>query len=142
MKRDLLIMIVTIIIVAMVPCIAFADAELDIPVDEEISEEYSYASTVSSTLTVSNNGKAKSRAVITGLPGTTTKLAVTMYLQNYSDGSWKTVKHWSASTTLNSLQLSKSKTVSKGKYRTHTVFKAYHNSGSERIVKNSKTVNY
>ena len=45
-------------------------------------------------------------------------------------------------TASNSLTLSKSKNVSQGKYRTHTVFKAYHNSSSEQIVKNSATVTY
>ena len=36
----------------------------------------------------------------------------------------------------------KQKVVSHGKYRSHTVFKAYHNSSSEQIVKNSATVTY
>lgn len=128
--------------VLLIPCFAFADAELDVPVGDEIVEEYSYTSTVSTTLSISDAGTAKPRAVITGLPGTTTKLSATMYLQKYSNGSWQTVQSWSSSTASNSLTLSKSKAVSHGKYRTHTVFKAYHNSNSEQIVKNSGTVTY
>jgi len=124
------------------PCFVFASVELDSPVDEVFVDEYSYTSTVSTTLTISNAGVAKPRAVITGLPGTTTKLSATMYLQKYSGGSWQTVQSWSDSSTTNSLALSKSKTVAHGKYRTHTVFKAYRNSKSEQIIKNSGTVTY
>lgn len=126
----------------LVPCFAFANAELDTPVEEVFVDEYSYTSTVSTTLTISNTGVAKPRAVITGLPGTTTKLSATMYLQKYSGGSWQTVQSWSDSSTSNSLSMSKNQTVSHGKYRTHTVFKAYHNSSSETITKNSGTVTY
>lgn len=126
----------------LVPCFAFADAELDSPVDEVFVDEYSYTSTVSTTLTISNTGVAKPRAVITGLPGTTTKLSATMYLQKYLGGSWQTVQSWSDSSTSNSLTISKSKSVARGKYRTRAIFKAYHNSKSEQIIKNSGSVTF
>lgn len=128
--------------ILLIPCFSYADADLDAPVGEKIMEAYSYTSTVSTTLSISGTGLAKPRAVINGLPGTTTKLHVTMQLQKYSNGSWETVQSWSSSTASNSLALSKSKNVSHGKYRTHTVFKAYHNSSSETITKNSGIVTY
>lgn len=141
MKKRIICIAVSLLTL-LVPCFAFADTELASPVDEVFVDEYSYTSTVSTTLTISNAGVAKPRAVITGLPGTTTKLSATMYLQKYSGGSWQTVQSWSDSSTSNSLSISKSKSVAHGKYRTHTVFKAYHNSKSEQIVKNSGTVTY
>ena len=126
--------------IILIPCFTYANAELDAPTGEKIMEAYSYTSTVSTTLSINDTGVAKPRAVITGLPGTSTKLHVTMHLQKYSNGTWKTVQSWSSSTASNSLTLSKSKNVSHGKYRTHTVFKAYHNSSSETITKNSGIV--
>ena len=138
--KNRIICIAVSLLIMMVPCFAFGGTELDTPIEEGLVDEYSYTSTVSTTLTISNTGVAKPRAVITGFPGTTTKLSVTMYLQKYSNGSWETIQSWSSSTTLNSLTLTKSKVVSKGKYRTHAVFKAYRNSSSEQIVKNSGTV--
>lgn len=140
--KERIICIAVSLLTLLVPCVAFADAELDTSVDEVIVDEYSYTSTVSTTLTISNAGVAKSRAVITGIPGTTTKLSATMNLQRYSNGSWQTIQSWSDSSTSNSLTISKSKTISRGKYRTHTVFKAYRKSKSERIIKNSGAVTY
>lgn len=140
--RKRVISIVLSMLILLIPCFSYANAELDAPTGEKIMEAYSYTSTVSTTLSINDTGVAKPRAVITGLPGTTTKLHVTMHLQKYSNGAWKTVQSWSSSTASNSLTLSKSKNVSHGKYRTHTVFKAYHNSSSEQIVKNSATVTY
>lgn len=50
---------------------------------------------------------------------------------------------WNSATTLNSLSLSKSTTtVLRGKYRTHMVFNAFHNTIEERIVKLSGSVSY
>ena len=141
MKNRIICIAVSLLMV-MVPCFAFAGTELDAPIEEGFVDKYSYTSTVSTTLTISSTGVAKPRAVITSFPGTTTKLSATMYLQKYSSGSWKTVQSWSDSSTSNSLSISKSKSVAHGKYRTHTVFKAYNNSKSEQIVKNSGTVTY
>ena len=140
--KERIICIAVSLFTLLVPCVAFADAELDTSVDEVIVDEYSYTSTVSTTLTISNAGVAKPRAVITGIPGTTTKLSATMNLQRYSNGSWQTIQSWSDSSTSNSLTISKSKTISRGKYRTHTVFKAYRKSKSERIIKNSGAATY
>lgn len=141
MKKRI-ICIAVFLLTLLVPCATFANVELDAPVDEVFEAEYSYTSTVRTTLTINNAGVAKSRAVITGIPGTTTKLSATMNLQKYSNGSWQTVQSWSDSSTSNSLTISKSKTIAHGKYRTHTVFKAYRNSKSERIIKNSGAVAY
>lgn len=140
--KERIICIAVSLITLLVPCVAFANAELDTSVDEVVVDEYSYTSTVSTTLTISNAGVAKPRAVITGIPGTTTKLSATMNLQRYSNGSWQTIQSWSDSFTSNSLTISKSKTIAHGRYRTHTVFKAYRKSKSERIIKNSGTVTY
>lgn len=140
--KERIICIAVSLLTLLVPCVAFANAELDTSVDGVVVDEYSYTSTVSTTLTISNAGVAKPRAVITGIPGTTTKLSATMNLQRYSNGSWQTIQSWSDSSTSNSLTISKSKTIAHGRYRTHTVFKAYRKSKSERIIKNSGTVTY
>lgn len=140
--KERIICIAVSLLTLLVPCVAFANAELDTSVDEVVVDEYSYTSTVSTTLTISNAGVAKPRAVITGIPGTTTKLSATMNLQRYSNGSWQTIQSWSDSSTSNSLTISKSKTIAHGRYRMHTVFKAYRKSKSERIIKNSGTVTY
>lgn len=140
--KERIVCIAVSLLTLLVPCVAFANAELDTSVDEVVVDEYSYTSTVSTTLTISNAGVAKPRAVITGIPGTTTKLSATMNLQRYSNGSWQTIQSWSDSSASNSLTISKSKTIAHGRYRTHTVFKAYRKSKSERIIKNSGTVTY
>lgn len=140
--KERIICIAVSLLTLLLPCVAFANAELDTSVDEVVVDEYSYTSTVSTTLTISNAGVAKPRAVITGIPGTTTKLSATMNLQRYSNGSWQTIQSWSDSSTSNSLTISKSKTIAHGRYRTHTVFIAYRKSKSERIIKNSGTVTY
>lgn len=142
MKEKVLAVLITALIVSSIPCFAFAVSETDIPISDEKSLEYTHASTVSSTLIISDSGKAKPAAVIMGLPGGTTKLSVTMYLQRYLNGVWETVQKWSKSTTANHLSISKNKVVTKGRYRTHSVFKAYSNSKVERIEKNSKSVSY
>ena len=90
--KERIICIAVSLLTLLVPCVAFANAELDTSVDEVVVDEYSYTSTVSTTLTISNAGVAKPRAVITGIPGTTTKLSATMNLQRYSNGSWQTIQ--------------------------------------------------
>ena len=140
-KRVWVVMVVTLIM-ASIPNFVFAGTEIDIPIDGEISVEYAYASNVAVTLTISDSGTAKATSSIQGLPGTATRLSVTMYLQRYSNGTWETVQKWNKSTTANILNLSKSKIITKGEYRTHSVFKAYYNSKIEKIEKNSKLVKY
>ena len=70
--RKRVISIVLSMLIIMISCFTYANAELDAPTGEKIMEAYSYTSTVSTTLSINDTGVAKPRAVITGLPGTTT----------------------------------------------------------------------
>lgn len=126
--------------IVLMPCAIFAGNELNVPIDKENVVEYVYATTTSTTLSINNGKNAKAKVSITGVPGKTTKLSATMYLQKYSNKSWKTVQKWSESSTLNSLMISRHRDVTKGKYRVHAVFKAYRNSNVEEIIKNSNTM--
>lgn len=65
-------------------------------------------------------------------------IKVNMYLQKYSSGKWKTIESWSGSKTGVSYSLSKTVTVSKGKYRVKATIK----SDSDTITKYSQSAVY
>ena len=65
-------------------------------------------------------------------------ITISMSLQKYSAGRWKTIKSWSGSKTGMSYVLTRTASVSKGKYRVKAVMR----SGSDTITQYSQTVNY
>lgn len=104
---------------------------------DQSSIQLRYVQPESANVTLSiSSGTASCK---TSMVSKTSKLLkITMSLQKYTSGSWKTVKTWSGSKTGTLYSLSKKATVSKGKYRV----KASMKSGTEAFTKYSKTVTY
>ena len=73
---------------------AFAEPELDTPVNEEIIEEYSYTQRVSSTLSISNK-IANCKSTVFGFSTLATKIVMTQTLQKKNGNSWTNVTSWS-----------------------------------------------
>ena len=91
---------------------------------------------------ISTNGTVTIKGSITGYRGTTTKTSVHLYLQKYTNKQWSNVANWTLTTNSSSCALSKSKTVSKGKYRSKAVCTAYAGTKSEKITKYSTAITY
>ena len=117
----------------------FADNYMDVPVDEEIIEEYKYTSYLDNSLSISGKN-ASCMSSVNGFYGTTTKIIITHTLQKKSGSSWvdntswtKTFNSWTAiySTSKSSL--------SSGTYRLKTVAKVYKGSSYETITIYSST---
>ncbi len=101
---------------------------------------YSYAS---AKLSIASGGTATITGSITGIPGTTTKTTVHLYLQQYKNGDWEDVDDWLDSGETVSRTLTKSKSVEKGyKYRAKASCYAYSGTKCEHVTKYSAEVNY
>lgn len=112
--------------------------------DEKMSgteTRYQYIERISVGLSITN-GTAKVTTEVKDIDGDTTSLSCTATLQRKMGDSWKKVRSWSKSTQSNTLYLSKSKNVSKGKYRVKSVVKAYRRNDHETVTKYSGTVTY
>ena len=111
--------------------------------DEIVGPTAVYYSTVSANLSISSGGTATATGTIKGIPGTTTKTTVHLYLQQYKSGKWENVDDWLDSGATVNRTLSKTKTVEKGyKYRTKASCYAYSGTKCEHVTKYSKAVSY
>ena len=99
--------------------------------DPNIVPMSTYYRSAYSKIDISTNGTVTIKGSITGYRGTTTKTSVHLYLAN-----------WTLTTNSSSCALSKSKTVSKGKYRSKAVCTAYAGTKSEKITKYSTAITY
>lgn len=108
----------------------------------EFDIQSSYYNNAIASISISGSGTASSSATVTGKRGITTKITVKLYLQKYSGGKWTTTKQWSGSKNGTSYTLSKTASVSKGKYRTKAVCKIYSGNKSESITKYSGAKTY
>lgn len=99
-----------------------------------------YATRCDVTLSISN-GNAKIYAYVFGNVGVS-KIHAKVVLQKYSGGNWSAVKTYENTVETSLYSLSKTKAVSKGKYRVKAVFTIYKGKQSEKITKYSKTVTY
>lgn len=95
------------------------------------------------TLSISNTSIATVNGRITGIAGRTTKMTMTLYLQRYENGVWKTVSKWQKESTTNLLTLTKTKEVSSGyKYRAKASCYAYAGSNGEHFNMYSSQTTY
>ena len=99
-----------------------------------------YAAECDVTLSISN-GNAKIHAYVSGNAGVS-KIHAKVVLQKYSGGNWSAVKTYENTVETSLYSLSKTKAVSKGKYRVKAVFTLYKGEKSEKVTKYSKTVTY
>ena len=102
---------------------------------------YTYVDDVTPSLSISK-GTAAAKVVVRDRNGDTTRITCTMTLQKYSGGSWINVKSWTKTTASNTLTISGTKSVNKGRYRVKAVVKAYKGGKSESITRYSGTVTY
>lgn len=94
-------------------------------------------------LSISSNGTATLTGTIQGMPGTTTKTTVHLYLQQYKNGDWEDVDDWLDSGETISRTLTKSRSVEKGyKYRAKASCYAYSGTKCEHVTKYSAEVSY
>ena len=74
------------------------------------------------------------------LSGNTTKIEGVAYLQKYEKGKWSNIKSWTKKVDGKVLTISKTKKVSKGKYRVKGVIKAYNGTKNETVTVFSRPV--
>ncbi len=92
-------------------------------------------------LDISKDGDASVEAKLSGVPGTTTKTTIHLYLQRYKDGVWEDVDDWLSTGETVNRSLTKSKQVTKGyKYRAKASCYAYSGTKCEHVTKYSKEV--
>jgi hypothetical protein len=104
---------------------------------------WSYVSSVKTLLSISSTGTATCSGTITGYQGTTTKVSIALYLQQYKNGNWTNVRNWSDSFNSYRGNLTGTASVSKGyPYRLKASYTASAGSASENIVDYSQVVTY
>ena len=104
---------------------------------------WSYVSSVKTLLNISSTGTATCSGAITGYQGTTTKVSLALYLQQYENGNWENVRNWSNSFNSYRGNLTGTTSVSKGyPYRVKASYTAYAGSARENIVDYSHVVTY
>lgn len=139
MRRNKKVIIAVLCILMLGICTVVSTAAEKKPPDGTNATNHSSAS---ATLSISG-GKAECSGKIRGIIGKTTKTSIHLYLQKYTDGTWKNVDDWTSSGDTVNRTLTKTKSVSKGyKYRTKAVCRAYIGSKSEKVTKYSSAVSY
>lgn len=108
----------------------------------EFDIQSAYYNNAITSISISGSGTASCSATVTGKRGVTTKITIKLYLQKYSNGKWTTVKQWSGSKNGTSYTLSKTTSISKGKYRTKAICKIYSGREYETITKYSGAKTY
>lgn len=89
------------------------------------------------------NGTATVRGSLNGIPGTTTKVTVHLYLQQYKNGEWINYGDWLQSEDSIRCSITKTISVTKGyKYRAKASCYAYSVYNSEHIIKYSSASTY
>ena len=111
-----------------------------------VTPKWSYVLTMNTNLSISSSGTAICTGKITGYSGTTTKVEIYLYLQQYKNGAWSTVSGGSWYQLFNSykgtLQKTKSGLAKGYQYRVRASYYAWSGSNSENIVDYSGTVTY
>lgn len=125
-------------LVALLMCCSIGGISLSaavIPDGGIASPCYDYTDRLTTTLSISSSKEASCRTTIYGIPGTTTKIVVTQYLEKKNGNSWDEVKKWADipfddwwCNCTNSYTVTES-----GTYRLRTEAKVYSNSKYENV---------
>lgn len=109
----------------------------------EISPFYVYTKNIKTDLSISS-GQASMTAYANGIPGTTTKVQITMYLEKKGllGLYWSEVVSWTQTHSNYYGTLSKKFSVSSGTYRLRAVYVVYSGNASETINDKSKEVKW
>jgi hypothetical protein len=105
---------------------------------------FAYTSSTATTLSISNSGVATAGARLTGYPGITTQVRITMTLQKrgFLGLTWSDEVTWSQTFNSHSGTLSRQHNVGSGTYRVKAVYVAFSGNNSETITSYSGTVSY
>lgn len=126
---------------ALLICCSFGSISLSaasIPNDNVASPCYVYTDQITTVFGISD-GEASCTTTIYGIPGTTTKIVVTQYLEKKNGNSWNEVTHWTD--TFNSwwCNFTNSYTITgSGTYRLRSEAKVYSGSKYENVDITSK----
>lgn len=109
-----------------------------------VMARYTYTRDIKTTLSISSSGTATATGNITGYQGTTTKVQIILYLQQYKDGKWQDVTSWTQ--TFNNYKGTLEdtySTVQKGyKYRVKSSYYAYCGNDYENVIDYSGEISY
>ncbi|WP_312698848.1 hypothetical protein [Sedimentibacter sp.] len=107
-----------------------------------ISPMYTYISNAEALLSINSSGKAKPEVYVTG-NSAVTSIKASIFLQQYKNGSWTTIKIWNESSNSNILNFIDTYDVSKGyEYRVRATVTAYSGQKSESTTLTSSLVKY
>ena len=107
-----------------------------------VSPMYTYISYAEALLSVNSSGKTKSEVYVTG-NSEVTSIKASIFLQQYKNGSWVTIKIWNESVNSDVLNFVDTYDVSKGyEYRVKATVTAYSGQKSESTTLMSSSVRY
>ncbi len=107
----------------------------------EVTPLMDYIAQAKGNLYIDSSGTATVLCSVYGYQGTTTRVEITANLQQYKNGTWTTIKSFSAESDSHRTSLSETHHLSKGyAYRVRAVIKAYRGSSVEtRTVTSSES---
>ena len=139
MRKGLTILMMAVLLMTAV----IGPAQAAVVPGEVVAPMAMYHKSAGASLNISASGNATAGGTITGIPGTTTKCSITLYLQRYEDGDWEDVAMWTDSANAVSLTLTRPLGVDSGyKYRTKAICYAYSGSQMEYVTKYSSEIIY
>lgn len=113
------------------------------PGDTVITPFYDYTNTTNTAISIPASGLAVCTGVLMGYQGTTTKVSIYIYLQQYKSSGWTTIQSWSASYNTYKGTLQGTYNVPKGyTYRVMASYYAYNGAAYENIVRYSPEVKH
>lgn len=98
-----------------------------------VQPRLSYTNYVDASLVISTAGTAYCTAEVAGYDGITTKIKITMQLQQYIALQWTTIAEWTGTFNDSWGALSKTKTVYTGRYRVKVNTTVYSGSANEKL---------
>lgn len=118
---------------------ASADADPDVPIKDEIVEDYQYTSEIRSSLSISSK-TATCKSTVYGFSSKTTKVEITQTLYQKIGDYWYYVTSWNkTANTWYAIYTTTKSSLSSGTYRLKTEAKVYSGSAYETITVYSNT---
>jgi len=143
MRKKFIAMMITVILLTNL-FIVTAEAQTEVFIGNKIiiSPMYTYISNAEALLSINSSGKAKPEVYVTG-NSEVTSIKASIFLQQYRNGSWTTIKIWNESSNSNILNFVDIYDVSKGyEYRVRATVTAYSGQKSESTTLTSNSVRY
>jgi len=139
-NKPVLLVLLTIMLIAGITCGSFSTALAADEIDDDISPQMTYISTISPYLSISGTA-ASLNCEVRGISGTTTKITITGTLQRYVSNRWVNVSSTSQTENYYRMTYSRNTSVTSGySYRAKYTVKAYAGSTYETRTVYSKIV--